>query len=248
MFLLRYLRHMELKQRTGRYALYAIGEIFLVVVGILIALQINNWNEERKQNKVRLELIENLKADLHTTSSRLDQVIENGNTVVYGLRDLLKAASGDAPDMSVEGMRELVSNAFRGIVFQPAMGSYETALSTGTMALISDPVLNDLFAEFEDQIERFKIITEVTIEEHFMGESFQFRKQMGSIYHFYDGREYRHKPDRYRYSDSEFLEYISKKESYAIFENKQELKARSLGRLLAMKEIVQEILTRLESL
>ncbi len=37
--------------RTGKYLTYAIGEIFLVVIGILIALQINNWNEERIQTK-----------------------------------------------------------------------------------------------------------------------------------------------------------------------------------------------------
>ena len=36
------------KNKTGKYFKYAIGEIVLVVIGILIALQINNWNENRK--------------------------------------------------------------------------------------------------------------------------------------------------------------------------------------------------------
>ena len=36
---------------AGRYLKYAIGEILLVVVGILIALQVNNWNQERKDRK-----------------------------------------------------------------------------------------------------------------------------------------------------------------------------------------------------
>jgi hypothetical protein len=35
--------------RTGRYLLYAIGEVLLVMVGILLALQADNWNEERKE-------------------------------------------------------------------------------------------------------------------------------------------------------------------------------------------------------
>ena len=40
-----------------KYARYAIGEILLVVVGILIALQINTWNEERKNKKFEDEIL-----------------------------------------------------------------------------------------------------------------------------------------------------------------------------------------------
>ncbi len=39
------------ENRFTKYSLYAIGEVFLVVIGILIALQINNWNESRKHDK-----------------------------------------------------------------------------------------------------------------------------------------------------------------------------------------------------
>jgi len=55
--------------KTGKYFKYAIGEIVLVVIGILIALQINNWNENRKAEieakllltKAQQELIYNIK-------------------------------------------------------------------------------------------------------------------------------------------------------------------------------------------
>ena len=50
--------------QTRRYILYAIGEIGLVVIGILIALQINNWNEWRKERiiekQILLDLSENI--------------------------------------------------------------------------------------------------------------------------------------------------------------------------------------------
>ena len=56
-----------MENKTGKYFKYAIGEIALVVIGILIALQINNWNENRKlkqKEKVVIEsLIEDLQAD-----------------------------------------------------------------------------------------------------------------------------------------------------------------------------------------
>jgi hypothetical protein len=45
------------QNRFTRYLLYAVGEIFLVVVGILIALQINNWNELRKQETFEHEIL-----------------------------------------------------------------------------------------------------------------------------------------------------------------------------------------------
>ena len=41
------------KNKTGKYLKYAFGEIILVVIGILIALQINNWNEDRKTNSIK---------------------------------------------------------------------------------------------------------------------------------------------------------------------------------------------------
>jgi hypothetical protein len=54
--------------KTGKYLKYALGEIVLVVIGILIALQINNWNEGRKEdnieNKILVEISKGLKQDL----------------------------------------------------------------------------------------------------------------------------------------------------------------------------------------
>ncbi|MBT8323911.1 MAG: hypothetical protein KJO96_01335, partial [Winogradskyella sp.] len=49
--MIKFFRHIRYKlmeqNKTGRYFKYAIGEIILVVIGILIALQINNWNQHR---------------------------------------------------------------------------------------------------------------------------------------------------------------------------------------------------------
>lgn len=50
--------------KTGKYFKYAIGEIILVVIGILIALQINNWNQERKDHTLEKEYLTRLKDDI----------------------------------------------------------------------------------------------------------------------------------------------------------------------------------------
>ena len=50
--------------KTGKYLIYAFGEIVLVVIGILIALSINNWNESKKESKKELSLLVNLKNNI----------------------------------------------------------------------------------------------------------------------------------------------------------------------------------------
>lgn len=62
--------------KTGKYFKYAIGEIVLVVLGILIALSIKNWNENRKNNILKQTYINNLKIDLNTDTERLEGLIK----------------------------------------------------------------------------------------------------------------------------------------------------------------------------
>ena len=52
------------EEKGRRYFYYAVGEIFLVVIGILIALQINTWNQERKDRILEKEYLTRLKEDI----------------------------------------------------------------------------------------------------------------------------------------------------------------------------------------
>ena len=52
------------KNKTGKYLKYAIGEIVLVVIGILIALSINNWNENKKKKDTVKVYLQNFVEDL----------------------------------------------------------------------------------------------------------------------------------------------------------------------------------------
>ncbi|MDX1702343.1 MAG: DUF6090 family protein, partial [Melioribacteraceae bacterium] len=59
---------------AGRYLLYAIGEIALVVIGILIALQINNWNNERIRKIEEVEVLESFVLELEAHLERIDEI------------------------------------------------------------------------------------------------------------------------------------------------------------------------------
>ena len=61
--------------KTSKYFKYAIGEIVLVVIGILIALQINTWNEQKKLKAKEVEHIQNIKKNIETNVKLLNQYI-----------------------------------------------------------------------------------------------------------------------------------------------------------------------------
>ena len=65
------------KNKTGKYFKYALGEIILVVIGILIALQINNWNEKKKLKVEEVKFLKNFKqsliADIEFNDFRFDK-------------------------------------------------------------------------------------------------------------------------------------------------------------------------------
>lgn len=67
--------------QTFKYIKYAIGEIILVVIGILIALQINNWNEKRKEKLVETNYLERLLSDIKKDTSILSEKIELSNNL-----------------------------------------------------------------------------------------------------------------------------------------------------------------------
>ena len=62
------------ENKFSKYLIYAIGEILLVVLGILIALGINNWNQERKNNSLKKSYLENLKVDLQKDIENLEEL------------------------------------------------------------------------------------------------------------------------------------------------------------------------------
>jgi hypothetical protein len=66
--MIKFFRHIRRRllseNKISRYLIYAIGEILLVVIGILIALQINNWNENLKKEKLELSVLKELKSNL----------------------------------------------------------------------------------------------------------------------------------------------------------------------------------------
>lgn len=89
------------ENKPAKYLKYAVGEVLLVMIGILLALQVNNWNEGRKVDQQGLKLIENLKSDFQRNLESVEEVIAAAEEVKEGLETFLKNAIGDNSSISV---------------------------------------------------------------------------------------------------------------------------------------------------
>ena len=87
------------ENKFSKYLIYAIGEIVLVVIGILIALQINNFNEQRKDSEKEQVVLKQLKEDYETDLNQLKQKMEMRDEIVLSALNVLKAI--DYPDKIV---------------------------------------------------------------------------------------------------------------------------------------------------
>jgi hypothetical protein len=82
------------QNKIGSYLKYAIGEILLVVIGIFIALQLNNWNEDRKAQQSETQFIENVKSDLKRDKEDLRRIADLANRKVQVFEQLQKELPG----------------------------------------------------------------------------------------------------------------------------------------------------------
>ena len=91
--MIKFFRHIRKRligeNRFSKYLLYAIGEIILVVIGILIALQINNWNEARKNTKTENEYYCRLLEDFELDRNNIKRLSDESDYKIKKSKALL---------------------------------------------------------------------------------------------------------------------------------------------------------------
>ncbi len=93
-----------MKNQTAKYFKYAIGEIVLVVIGILIALQINNWNENRKQQIKEREILSYTIKNLTFDSLAIDRLITNAERMLKVHEELVQLSKGEIQESDVSDL------------------------------------------------------------------------------------------------------------------------------------------------
>ena len=142
-----------MENKTGRYLKYAIGEIILVVIGILIALQINNWNETRKIRASEAEILQNLEVELLSNKSRIIEIIEvhkRGHDNGLYMLNLFGKDVSHIPHQKLDSMLISVES---GNTFEANDGYIKSLIGSSKIDHIQNVELKSYIASFESMVE-----------------------------------------------------------------------------------------------
>ena len=252
--LLRGLRNNLLaERRLTRYLLYALGEIVLVVIGILIALQVNTWNEERKRGLERLELLGALQSDLSTTRVLLDEGMAQSAKGIRRMEQFLNAVGTNPEGYPVDSLQYWAGGAFDAVFVDPVLTTYNEAVSTGRISLVQDAELLDQLASFIRANSFYQVHLNFTGEIYYLGAIYDLRRQVGNLGVLggpvFDRTFKRNLTyPRYNLSDSEFYNLIERPENYAAIDNMLDAQYMIRDILGEMDSALKAAQSRLETL
>jgi hypothetical protein len=153
--MLRHFRIIRFKTPPGKYIWFAILEIFLVVIVILIALQVNNWTEERKLRAIEEGVLMDLRSELYANISNLEHVIYERENVLDAGRLLLEQSGPDAswdPKVNLDSL--LFKIVVSGWKFFPESGVVTDILSSGKLNVIQNDSLRYMISSLPADMTR----------------------------------------------------------------------------------------------
>lgn len=144
--------------QAGRYFKYAIGEIVLVVIGILIALSINNWNEARKNDRKQTLLVSNIIEDLSLDSAHINRSLHELADQIHVIDAMIARALDSVNRLNYDSMGYVrYSSDFRPITQRNHAASVSSLENEFIRELlqtyfIKEDFVLDIFKEYEDII------------------------------------------------------------------------------------------------
>jgi len=131
------------ENRVSKYLIYAIGEIVLVIIGILIALQVNNWNEQRKERKYELTMLEEVQKELNEDADIIESWIPYLKNVQHSFSEL--AIMKNDPKYSLDSLNFHL-NRIRGygMTLNINKSPFETIKSSGLNKISNPEIRNNL--------------------------------------------------------------------------------------------------------
>src|SRR5210317_473125 len=153
-------QNLLMENKTGKYFKYAIGEIVLVVIGILIALSINNFNNSIQERKIEQEYFLSLQSEFEINLNKINNSIKDNKERVNSVDEMLTLFDNNVRDtISDKAISNLMYSVFGGeAIYNPSNGVLTDIISSGNLNLIQNKKLRQRLASFESKLEYLKIV------------------------------------------------------------------------------------------
>jgi hypothetical protein len=146
--------------KFSKYMIYAFGEIILVVVGILLAIQFNSWSVERGENTKAQWYLNNILDDLHYQTQSLDMIEAEYNAAIHASKTILRTYYAKGSFTEVDSLNYHLNTLMYAQFFPNTNSSYRELVSSGQLSLIKDKDLSleviDFYLFSEDNEQIFK--------------------------------------------------------------------------------------------
>ncbi len=132
------------ENKFSKYLIYAIGEIVLVVIGILIALSINNWNQERIQKNEEQTIVKNIHTEYLQNKTIIKKRIEEAELCEAALKQLMNIMGKDEDYLKKQNVDSLLFIAFDPPIFRPSENTISGLIQSGRLDLLQNKELVNL--------------------------------------------------------------------------------------------------------
>ena len=157
--MIKFFRHIRRKllseSRFSRYLLYAIGEIALVMIGILLALQVNNWNEHRKESQAIQGFYMSMIDELDINIKRGLEIKRRDSLLIIDHTRLLHILNNRQID-SVDVLQQLLGSTATLFRSRYSFPVAEEFLEGDYLSNIEDIKIRENFTQFSSHLERIK--------------------------------------------------------------------------------------------
>ncbi|MFD2822470.1 DUF6090 family protein [Lacinutrix iliipiscaria] len=141
------------ENKTGRYFKYAIGEIFLVMIGILLALQVNNWNTNRELKKEEAKVLKSLHQEFSENRVRFNDIYK---LQLYRKKSINDLMTNNVKELTFDSLRTLMGGVTQQWTYDPFQSIYKSVINSGKIELITNDVLKKELSEFQDLLNDYK--------------------------------------------------------------------------------------------
>ncbi|MFC7356707.1 DUF6090 family protein [Jejudonia soesokkakensis] len=177
-------KRLLIENKFSKYLLYAIGEIILVVIGILIALQINTWNQNKQDRKQEKQILSQLIKEYKSNLNQINEKIDLRNETLNSCFKLLEYRKSNNTEIKVDSVDSHLFRISIRPTFDPELSVSNELINSGKLYILTNEELRNYISAYSSFLselsEEEQVILELTENRliPFLIENYQIGRMM----------------------------------------------------------------------